>query len=318
MAQNYDPKLPASGQTTFGELYQILRDKFEALRSSFSGTSFPLNPVAGQVCYRTDIKKWYIYSNDVTLGDNGWVEIVIDTPESIFNQKFEQLRSSFASTSFPLDAVTGQVCYRTDRKRWYIYTNDPSVGDNGWVEIAINAFGSIGEEVVTARGTKSSLDERLDVSLNEDGTLKANVAAYQSEWIKPSLTFSYVDSSHFNVEGNQTDIYVYGRRLKINHSTSPTGYTSVYSSSYDATNNVTTVTVFDPVIASDLVSVEHGFITSDATRTSLPMNLLYSDVLLYLAATQGEIIQRLRNEIEDLKQAIDRLFKTDRLLLNLL
>jgi len=210
MAQTYE--LLQSGVTTFGELYGKINNLVEALRSSFSGESFPNNPVAGQ------------------------------------------------------------LCWRTDRKKWYIYVNDTSIGENGWVEIAIASAG-LGAEIINARGSKSSLDERLDVSLNEDGTLKANVAAYQSEWIKPSLTFTYVDSTSFKVEGNQTDIYAPYRRLKINHSTSATGYTHVVSATYDDTNDETTVTVADAVIQSDLVSVEHSIIHSDRSKDSLPRNI---------------------------------------------
>ncbi len=206
MPQNYDPNLPATGQTIFGELYQIIRDKDEALRSDFEGTSFPANPIAGQRCWRSDMKKWYIY------------------------------------------------------------VNDPSVGENGWVEIPF-------WEVLAARGSKPTLDQRLAVSLNDDGTLKANVAAYQSEWIKPSLTFTYLSSTSFKVNGDQRDIYTPYRRLKINHTTSATGYTHVVSVTYDSVNDETTIQVADAVIASDLVDVEHGIINADRTKDSLPRNV---------------------------------------------
>ena len=209
MAQTYE--LLQSGVTTFGELYGKINNLVEALRSSFSGESFPNNPVAGQ------------------------------------------------------------LCWRTDRKKWYIYVNDTSVGENGWVEIAIASAG-LGAEIINARGSKSSLDERLDVSLNEDGTLKANVAAYQSEWIKPSLTFTYVDSTIFTVEGDQTDIYVPTRRLKINLEAS-VAYSEVASASYDDINNITTVTIADAVLDSTLVDIEHSIISPiDANgAVSLPM-----------------------------------------------
>ena len=66
----------------------ILQDNIEqidndnTLRSMFSGDSFPTNPapVVGQPCYRTDLKKLFIYTAD------GWVEIMgkpIYDPRSI-------------------------------------------------------------------------------------------------------------------------------------------------------------------------------------------------------------------------------------------
>jgi len=156
--------------------------------------------------------------------------------------------------------------WQKGQANWHIQHNDlcERVGQD---------ITNIETEIQNARGTKPTLDQRLDVSFNEDGTLKANVEAYQSEWIKPALTFTYVDSTNFKVEGSQTDIYAPYRRLKINHSTSGTSYTHVVSANYDDVNNETTVTVADAVIQSDLVSVEHSIIHSDRTKDSLPRNI---------------------------------------------
>jgi len=57
-------------------------DNDNTLRSMFSGDSFPTNPapLVGQPCYRTDLKKLFIYTAD------GWVEIMgkpIYDPRSI-------------------------------------------------------------------------------------------------------------------------------------------------------------------------------------------------------------------------------------------
>jgi hypothetical protein len=227
MAQTYDPTLPQEGVTTFGELYGVLKTKFETIRSNFSGTAFPDNPVIGQTCYRTDLNKYYVYSGDVSLGTNGWIEITSE-----------------------LSAVI--------------------------------------QEVINSRGTKSSLDQRLDVVLNEDGTLKTDVVAYQSEWIKPSLTFTYVAANQFSVEGDQTDIYYAGRRLKINLSTSFV-VTEVYTSTYDSTNNITTVITVDSVIDDTLVSVEHALIHSNTSYSSLPYSYTSSPRVLVRANADGKI-----------------------------
>lgn len=194
MSQTYDATKPASGTTTFGQLYQILRDHFEAVRSSFSGTSFSSNP------------------------------------------------------------IEGQRCWRTDRSMGYVYTGNPSIGESGWIEDVIANMG-IGAEVAAARGTKPSVDQRLDVALNEDGTLKASTTLNPSQWYKPSLTFTYVSTTSFMVNGDQTDIYKPTRRLKINL-TASTVYSEVLSASYGSPN--TTVQVLDAVINNTLVDVEHS------------------------------------------------------------
>ncbi|NOX15953.1 MAG: hypothetical protein GXP61_08015 [Epsilonproteobacteria bacterium] len=200
MAQIYDSTKPTSGVTSFGELYQVIKDKDEALRSNFSGSSFPSSPTPGQNCWRSD------------RGTNGLK---------------------------------------------YIFTGDTTVGESGWIEDTENA--TIGKEVVNSRGTKPTLDQRLDVAINEDGTLKANITAYQSEWILPSLTFTYVDSTHFSVNGSQLDIYVANRYLKINLSTT-FAQSTVVGATYDSTNDITNVTTTDAILDATLVSVEHSII----------------------------------------------------------
>lgn len=59
-----------SGATLFGQLYGILNNSMDALRSQFAGTSFPENPTAGQPCYRTDVAppRLYLYSG------TAWIE----------------------------------------------------------------------------------------------------------------------------------------------------------------------------------------------------------------------------------------------------
>jgi hypothetical protein len=72
--------------TTFGELYQILRDHFAALRSGFSGTGFPSSPVQGQVCLRTDrgtYGAFYVYSGNVAVGESGWISLESIQPEIV-------------------------------------------------------------------------------------------------------------------------------------------------------------------------------------------------------------------------------------------
>ena len=222
MSQNYDPTLPASGVTTFGQLYQILRDKFEALRSQFSGTDFPVDPTIGQPFFKVDVN-----NNPIKL---------------------------------------------------YIYTGISSYGVNGWAEIACE-FTGLGKEVIEARGQKASLGLRLDVSLNEDGTLKSNVAAYQSEWISAALTYTYIAPDHFSVPGDHTDTFTKYRRVKINHTTSSVAYSYITSSSYDSVNDTTTVILADSVIQTDLSSVDYSIIHSNRNIDSLPRNIPYPKII---------------------------------------
>lgn len=54
---------PGGDSVKTGLLYQ--RTRTDTLRSNFSGTSFPSDPVKGQACFRTDESTLYICTNDV-------------------------------------------------------------------------------------------------------------------------------------------------------------------------------------------------------------------------------------------------------------
>jgi hypothetical protein len=192
MAQNYDDTLPESGVTKFSELYAIIRNHAEVLRSSFSGTSFPTDPapIAGQPCWRTDLGLWYVYTG------TEWIENLI-------------------------------------------------------------ANSGIGLEITNARGTKPTLDERLDVSMNEDGTLKASPSLNPSQWHNPSLTQTYVSSTSFTAVGCHTDIYLRDRRLKCVIAAGNV-YSEVVSSSYSSGTGLTTVVIKDAVLTSPLTRIEHS------------------------------------------------------------
>ena len=70
MAQEYNAILPG-GSTNILQDNIDSRKNDEALRSGFSGSAFPTSPapVAGQRCYREDLKKEYIFNGE------SWVEV---------------------------------------------------------------------------------------------------------------------------------------------------------------------------------------------------------------------------------------------------
>ena len=202
MPQTYETVV--SGTTTFGALYGKINNLAEALRSAFSGTSFPTTP----------------------------------TP------------------------VEGQFCYRTDEDKLYIYRN------TAWEEIPLS--GTLWQEIINARGTKPSIDQRLDVAINEDGSLKAATTLNPSQWYKPSLTFTYVSTTSFTVNGDQRDIYKPTRRLKINLSASIV-YSEVVSAAY---TTVTTITVLDAVINNTLIDVEHSLFLPKRNNGALSFEMV--------------------------------------------
>lgn len=66
-----------SGVTTFGELYAIINANQDALRSIWSGSTFPTNPTDPQFCFRTDQDRLYVYRVDT------WEDITEFMPEFV-------------------------------------------------------------------------------------------------------------------------------------------------------------------------------------------------------------------------------------------
>jgi len=170
------------------------------------------------------------------------------------NQNYESLRSGFSGASAPTTPtpINGQKWYDSTNHIEYTYI------DGAWK--TADETSDTTAEVENSRGTKDTLDQRLDVSLNEDGTLKSGASPAANEWITPSLTFSYLTTTTFKVDGNQTDIYLDTRRLKVNLDASMT-FSEVVSSAHDGGQDETTITILDAVLDGTLVSVEHSIIS---------------------------------------------------------
>jgi len=201
---------------------------------------------------------------------------------------FNTLRSRFSGTAFPSNPELGQPCWRSDRGAYgteYTYTGNAALGESGWVETA--QLATLGAELINARGTKSSLDARLDVALNEDGSLKAGTSLNPSQWITLSgQTYTYVSTTQFTVTGDQTDVFTQYRRLKINFAGS-TAYSEVVSSSYSSN---TTVTIADAVLTNAFTSIDHSIIGTAASGkgsvTAKSVGAIQADVANDFTASQ--------------------------------
>ena len=176
--------------------------------------------------------------------------ILQDNIDQINND--EALRSLFSGTSFPTSPapVIGQPCYRTDEKLLYIYTAD------GWVEAS--QIGSIPNEVKVARGIQNSLNSRLSVSLNDDGSLKSPATANVSEWKETGLAVTRVDGTSFEVDTDQTAIFTKYRKLKVNTESSHV-IMHVTDTIYDSINDKTIVYVSE-FLPATITSVDYGLV----------------------------------------------------------
>ena len=251
MAQNYS--LLETGVTTSSQQYGVNNNNNEALRSQFSGTSFPNNPTSGQACFRTD-----------------------------------------------LNAAEGGT--------EYVYTGNTALGDNGWVQRA--ELGGLTQnlegEIVSSRGTATTLDARLDVALNEDGTLKADAPA-GSSWITEADAVTYVSSTRFTVVGDKTAIYTQHRAIRAEVGSVFTATYVATDATYASGTNITEVTLTSPVLGTPLNNIAFGFVVG-ASRQYLAENIPYNNTASQLAAETAqaaidEIVPQLASDvIGDIKQ----------------
>lgn len=187
MGQTYTSTNPVSGTTIFGDLYQIIRDHFDACATLFVGASSPSSPEEG--------RPWYDSTNDLLYVYDGstWRAADYNTPT---------------------------------------YT-----------------------EVVNARGGHSSLDARLDVSINEDGTLSGSSPA-GAWWTAGTTPWEYYSTVQFKENGDKRAVYTVGRGVKFGGVAGNPQYSYVTSVSYAAAT--TTVTVKDAVLDASMTTPEFG------------------------------------------------------------
>jgi hypothetical protein len=218
-----------------------------------------------------------VYTDDTDFG----------TLDDDLNSNFLTLQSNFSGTIFPANPTTGQSCFRTDRGEdvvgggitglMYIYSGNANAGESGWLLDLETS--TIANELINARGSKLTLDQRLDVIMNEDGTLKPT-ATTGSQWTIGGYTFTYVDSSSFKTSGNTTDIFLANRRVKVNLEFSVV-YGEVVSTVYDGGQDETTVTLDILTLDNTLVSVQHALVTLDEENGSLDVNSRSESAILH-------------------------------------
>lgn len=173
----------------------------------------------------------------------------------ILNASLETLRTQFSGTAFPGNPTAGQACFRTDLSPARLYVYD----GNSWADFSSfsPSVVALQNEVALSRGTAASLQARLGISINPDGTLKGN-APVGNWWAVETETVERVNDTSFSVVGDKTAIYTDKRALLITQGNlSLYGYT-LGNSTYDSGTNKTTVQVAEVTISVSLSQVEYG------------------------------------------------------------
>lgn len=113
--------------------------------------------------------------------------------------------------------------------------------------------------------TRLVIRDAADVLIDDVDTLTGvgtpQASAASSEWTASGFTPTYLSSTTFRVAGDRRATFEDNRRLQLTGT--PTGYTSVLSTSYDGGGDTTTITTRDAVVPSDVSAVSVGFVTAD-------------------------------------------------------
>ena len=100
-----------------GAIYEDVEQKFDTLRSNFSGEIFPENPFVGQFCFRTDESKMYhwngeewkeVGSGGIDLNTGDRIYDWIGTKAEYEEQQIETLHPEYLC--FITDDETPSVC----------------------------------------------------------------------------------------------------------------------------------------------------------------------------------------------------------------
>lgn len=134
------------------------------------------------------------------------------------------------------------------------------------INTIISDVSTVKTETQTARGSKSTLNDRLSVALQTDGILK--LTALNNKWIDNGDTPTYISAVSFSVPGSRTNVYLPGSILRF---TCSSGYVYgiVASSSY---STITTVTLSSSyaVLDASLSKVEIALLAfANALETAI-------------------------------------------------
>lgn len=129
-----------------------------------------------------------------------------------------------------------------------------ATGDYGADTLIAQVAAALSQEIQDARGSAGSMDARLDVALNEDGTLKSATAA-PDQWLSTGMTSpAYVSASSFSISGDVTAILTPGRPLKIDYSVSVDTFYHVKNATHSGGTTTVTVWDSDPAVINEAIT----------------------------------------------------------------
>lgn len=185
------------------------------------------------------------------------------------HENFETIISQWAGESSPGEPTQGQP-WLDISSGW---ENAVLKFWNGSDWELLNEYNPYIKDLRVARGTKETLWERLEVALNEDGTLKSDLEENMTEWIDSTEEPTYISSNEFSIYGDYTDVFVTNRKIKATLDDESV-YSAVESASYSSADDETTIVLFDEVIDNTIQKVEYGLVKAGPEGSNPENNLI--------------------------------------------
>jgi hypothetical protein len=205
------------------------------------------------------------------------VNILEDNIHSRQNE--ESLRSNFDGDTAPSNPSVGQTWHKTSNNIEYTYTGTGSFY-GGWEESG--NLSTTGKDVIAAKGTKASLKERLDVALNDNGTLKVPAEYNYSEWVNANSVVTYVSSSQLKVNNDMTDVYKGGRNVKLTLNDASVVYLQSASSTYDSASDTTTITFATSGVTDTISKIEYSILLESYVNLKLQVDSIFDPIVAAL------------------------------------
>lgn len=191
-----------------------------------------------------------ILKNKADLEANGVLIAANTSAISSINSDLEdvddaliQHESDIATNELNITSVTNEV----------VAARGASLSLNGRFTNVDAAIAANTQLLSDAAGTQATLDARISVSLNDDGTPKTIISA--STYSTETNPIVRIDGDTFTVTGNLAGVYVPNRTVRIND----TVVNHVLNSSYSSGTGLTTVNLYLTNIPASLSKVEYSF-----------------------------------------------------------
>jgi hypothetical protein len=169
----------------------------------------------------------------------------------MINTMFDVLRSQFSGSQFPANPSVGQPCFRSDMAPARLFMFNGSA----WVDAVSGSPSVTGAlaEIAAARGSAASLEARLDVALNDDGTLKGDAPA-SDWWTLEADPVARLSENQFTVQGDKRAIYVRRRAVHLEQDADAKGHVldAVYA------DGTTIVSLSEKIVDTGLSGVAYG------------------------------------------------------------